>query len=447
MIGAFLTLLGCLAVGAFTQRWWRSYLNPVTLGVLAWTPALVMLNWPQFFVSARYIHLNRPLSFGVFLAMAIAFLSFWAGCALVKTLSARHAFEINPDRVRIKVDPKRLFAFFALGLIIFVYSYMASGLSGFAEMSALEVAESRVSFHMGPISFLIIFMDIAAIGFFALFLQTGRWIYALPLIVGTLAYGATFQKSPIVWLITAALFVSALNPQAVYRLLLRPLTGRVALVVAGIGTIVGLAATNTARGISAEMHTLASSPFIEQLYIYSGATAIKNMSVTIEGYLPSDDPTFGAQMFRPLLWNFVDRDLFAFGRYLEGINQGTYLNSAWVDFRWAGFAISPFVTGILVMLFIRAALAGNLLGLILGAMAARAVVFSIGTDYIFETITWYTIVLALIADRLTRINGPAKSNQRRGGPSHLTPRGYGAPAGGSQRSPVARQSVARTPSR
>src|SRR5438045_827775 len=69
MIGALLTVMLCAAAFWLSLLWWRSYLNPVALGVLSWTPGLVMMNWPQYFLSPLYIHQNREFSILVWYAM------------------------------------------------------------------------------------------------------------------------------------------------------------------------------------------------------------------------------------------------------------------------------------------------------------------------------------------------------------------------------------------
>lgn len=415
MLGAFFTVLGCLSLVWLTQRWWRSYMNPVSLGIFAWMPALVMLNFPQDFVSPVYIHQNRELSMQAIYAMAAGFASFWAGCAFTKMLAPRHAFTLDAERVRLRVNPARLWALYAAGVAVFLYAYMSSGLIEYTALTATEVADRRTALHIGPLSYVMLFMDIGAVGFFARFLQTRRWLYLLPLVVAIFAYGLTLQKSPMVWLLVAAIFVSALNPRAFHELLLQRFLPRIGLFAFVAALLAGLAVTNTVRGISAQNLTSAESPLAEQAYIYSGATAIKNLSVAVEGYLPSDGPLLGTLMARPLLWSFLDRETFAATRYFEGINAATYLNHAWVDFRWAGFFINPFVTGVLVMLFFRMALTGSLAGMVFGAIAARAVVFSIGTDVIFEPVTAYTMALTGIAWLLTRefpIRTASASRQR-----------------------------------
>ncbi len=128
VLETLLTLLVCWCLFVVSRLWWKSHLNPVALGVLAWTPALVMLNWPPYFLSPVYIHLNRPIYSLTYVALAIAFLSFWAGCAVVKAVSKPLAFEVVPARLALRADPARMLAVFAVGLGIFLYAYVQSGL-------------------------------------------------------------------------------------------------------------------------------------------------------------------------------------------------------------------------------------------------------------------------------------------------------------------------------
>lgn len=405
MVDSIFGTIAALVVSAIAfklaWRWWPTWYNPVAIGVLAWIPALVMINWPPLFVTPLYIHQNLPYEYHIFIALPIAFLSFWAGCVLVKTLSPRGAFERRSERMHLFVDDRLLMAFYLIGLTIFLYAYLSSGLTDLTNLDAQAVAERRIALHLGPISFLQMFMDIAAIGFFARFLQTGRWIYAIPIALALLAYGATFQKSLIMWIVVAAIFVGAIHPKATYRLLLKGAVAKMIVIVAGLSVLGLLSFANEARGMSDSRLTDASSPLAEQVYIYSGATAIKNIALSAQEYLPTDGPTYGAYLARPVLWNFVDRDMFDAGRYYEGVNGATYLNAPWIDFRWFGFFIGPLATAILVMFFLRYALSGRLAGLVFGAVAFRAVVFTTGTDIIFEPVVWYMLILALVVDYVT----------------------------------------------
>lgn len=393
MLGTLLTLIVCAALLALSQAWWRSYANPVTLGTLAWMPALVMLNWPPYFLSPLYIHLNRPVSVYLYIAMAMALLAFWAGCVLVKTLSPQEAFHVA-DRDPGDVNVFVAIALFGLGFAVFLYSYLLSGLSDLANLDAQQVAESQLNLHLGVLSFFTLLMDMAAIAMFILFVRTGRVRFlAIPALT-IFCYVATLQKSPVAWLAIAYGTVALVHPRSSYRLLLGTPLRRVLVVGMVVILLIGFFVMNQARGIGQEQMTGASGPLMEQIYIYSGASAIMNLSVTIDGYLPSDPMLYGAYLARNVLWHVLDRDIFGATRYFGGVNTGTYLLYGWADFRWLGFVITPFLTGVVVMTFLRFALAGTFLGIVCGAVAIRAVALSSATDVIFDPITPIILVIA-----------------------------------------------------
>ncbi|MBD8620609.1 hypothetical protein IFT67_16935 [Sphingomonas sp. CFBP 13728] len=408
MIGTLLTLIVCGSLFILSQAWWRSYLNPVSLGILAWMPALVMLNWPPYFLSPIYIYLNRPVSQYIYIAMAMGFLSFWAGCALVKTLSPTGAFQLSEAR-RMDINPVVATGLFSLGLAVFLYSYTSSGLADFANLDAQQVAESRLNLHLGLLSFVTILMDIVAIAMFARFLRTGRWAYLLPPTIAIMCYAATLQKSPVAWLAIAYGVVAFLHPRESYRMLLGTLPRRLLVVGFAITLVAGFFAMNQARGLGETQMTGASGPAMEQIYIYSGASAIMNLSVTVDGYLPSEPKLYGAYIGRPILWHVVDRDLFKATRYFGGVNTGTYLLYGWADFRWLGFVITPLLTGAVVMIFLRFAFAGSLLGMVFGAIAIRAVAISAATDVIFDPLTPIILIIAVVACTAMRLTMPRQA--------------------------------------
>lgn len=432
MIGTLLTLAVCLTLFMISRWWWRSHLNPVSLGILAWTPALIMLNFPPYFLSPHYIHLNRAISFNVYLAMGLSFAFFWAGCALVKAISKRNDFDLNP-RMELSLNVPRAVLLFSVGLAIFLYGYFHSGLLDLQNLDARQVVEARLNLHLGPVSLLGLFMDIVAIGMFARMLQTQRWIYGILPLIAILCQAATLQKSTFMFLVIAYSFVAALHPRATYRLLWKPLPARIGVIIAVITVGGTLLAMNQARGIAVVPMTAAASPVFEQVYIYSGATAIMNVSVTVDGYMPTDPPAMGLYLLRPITWHLVDRDMLFATRYFEGINAATYMIYGWADFWWLGFVITPFITGVAVMLFIRSALRGSIAGLMLGALAAKAVMLSPSTDVMFDPTTLVQFVAAWAAHLFTRIDSPAarsavlaaaaRTTRRSApGPQPLTPR-------------------------
>jgi len=397
VIATLLTIAVVALLLSASQAWWRSWFNPVTWGLLAWTPGLIMMNWPPFFISPLYIHLNRPLIPLLYVALFIAFISFWAGCATAKSLSPANAFVRDPAKLAWRANTTRTLILFGIGFAVFVYAYFNSGLLDMQNLDEVGIAESRVRLHFGWASFLILFMDITGILMFTRFLQRGNPLYALPILIALLCQAATLQKSRFIFLLLGCVFAACLYPKQTYQLFLSSMPRRLLVVLAVVGSLAALMGMNAARGIAVVQMTSASSPLLEQIYIYSNASAIQNVSVTLEGYMPSDAPGMGIYLLRPILWHFLDRDLFFATRYFEGINAATYLIYGWADMRWVGFVVFPFVLGGLSMLFIRAALGGSLIGLMMGVIQLQAVIYSSGTDVMFDPTASIFIGLAAIA--------------------------------------------------
>lgn len=425
MIATLLTISVIGLLIAASQAWWRSLFNPVTLGLLAWTPGLIMMNWPPYFLSPLYIHLNRPLYPLLYVALAIAFLSFWAGCATVKALSPATAYLRDAEKLRWRANLPRTIVLFAVGLAVFVYAYFNSGLLDMQNLDEVGVAESRVRLHFGWASFLILFMDIAGILMFSRFLQRGNIVYALPILIALMCQGATLQKSRFLFLILGCVFVACLYPRQTYQIFLSSLPRKLLVVSIAVGSLLALVGMNAARGIAVVQMTSASSPLLEQLYIYSNASAIQNVSVTLEGYMPSDPPGLGIYLLRPIFWHILDRDLFFATRYFEGVNAATYLIYGWADFRWLGFFVFPFALGAVSMLCIRAALGGSLIGMMLGVIQLQAVIYSPGTDVMFDPTASIFIALSLLAWLLVDYN-PRRTRAAAGLPAYppvAAPRG------------------------
>lgn len=441
MIETLLTIAVIVPLLYASQMWWKSHLNPVTIGILAWTPGLIMLHWQPYFLSPIYIHLNRPVAPELYIALALGFVFFWAGCAVTKALSRPSAFQIQPARLALDINVTRAMIFFGIGLLVFAYVYFNSGLLDLQDLDEVGVAESRLRLHIGPVSFLILFMDVAAIGLFVRFLQQrGGLIYALPLLIAMLCQAATLQKSRFMFLVFAAVLLCALHPRETYHIFFRDAARRLLVGGFGVSVIAALFAMNAARGVATTQMTAASSSVLEQVYIYSGAAAMQNVSVTLEGYMPSDEPAMGAYLARPVLWHFVDRDLFFVSRYFEGINAATYLIYGWGDFRWYGFVITPFILGILVMLFLRFTLSGTMIGFVLGVIEMQVLVYSPNTDVMFDPTTLVLIAIGLIAQFFTY-----PFERRRSGRPTYTVRPGGLPPPASRMPGPARGPGARTP--
>lgn len=401
MIGFFITLVLITVAFRVARAWWPSHLNPVTFGIIAWSPALFMLNFRPYFVSPLYIHLNRPVGLSLYIALLFSFMSFWLGCLLVKTLSKRGAFTINEGMVLARFSPERASILFLTGFAVLMYAYWQSGLVELRSLDPNEIAVRRLALHLGWLSFANFLMDATAIGFFAYFVRTGRFAFLLPTLIAFLAYGATLQKSPIVGLLAGCLLAAAIQPRSVAIRLWGNGASRLVVILAGTLLVLTMFGMNDARGMSDVQMTAADAAWKEQMFIYSGATAILNLAATIDGYLPSNEAALGAYLARPVLWLLLDMDKLQFAQNFEGVNTATYMIYGWSDFRWVGFFIMPFLLGCLVMSYLRFALSGSLWGLLLGAVAVRALIISPSTDFVFDPNATIFIVIAIFASWFT----------------------------------------------
>ncbi len=414
MIGTLLTLAVCAITWTLARVWWRHFLNPVSFSVLAWAPALVLLNWPPYFIYPYYWHLNRPIGILLYTALALACISFWLGCATAKAMSKPGSFDIVPSRLVFEVKEGPAIVLFVIGFLVFVYSYVNSGLMDMANLDVREIAESQRNLYIGRLTFLTFFMDIVAIAFLAQFVWTRKVIYLAPLLIALACEAATLQKSLLMLVVSAAIFVFAINPSASYQLFWKTPMRRLLFGALILGLVVGLISMNAARKHLETRYTATSFPLHEELYIYTGSSAIVNLSNTIEGYLSQPPPAMGVYLAKPVLWYVIDRSYYdEAAQEFGGINTGTYLLEAWADFRWFGFFIWPFLTGVAVMLFLRLGLSGTLTGLLFGAVAVRAVIFSPSTEVIFEPATWIILAQALFADFLIRKRPSAGYTPRR----------------------------------
>jgi len=393
-----LAALSVLVLGVLLARTiWPYRLNPILIGVLIWAPAVLLSTLPREFNLPIYSHLNRDIGLGVTAAMLISFIYFSAGVCAVLAVVGSSGWDSRLLRQPVNVDDGRMALLFCLGFLVFAYSFSRTGLGDVVSLEPNEVAESRLRLHLGPLSFVTLFLDIGAVVFLARMLETRRFIYGLPAVLATVCYMMTLQKSPTVFIALSAAFLFMLQPAAAREMLFgtprRGLTS-VLLVLVVIGALFVM---NALRGIGVIPMTTFEWPWFEQVYIYSGATAILNLSASIEGHVPLDPPTMGLLLAKPITWHLVDRNLLDPTRYFEGINAATYLVYPWSDFRWAGFAITPFLTGVLTTLFFRMALRRTIYGLVFGAIAFKAVVFSVNTDVIFDPTTLIQMAIALVA--------------------------------------------------
>lgn len=393
----------CIAAIALGRIAWRHRLNPITIGALVWSPALVLASIPREFLSPVYDYLNHTIGLGVFAALILGFVGFSAGVLTVMAFTGKRCWSTAAiNQYKVNIHEGRLVLLFALGLAVYLYAFQRAGLGDVLNLEPDEVAESRLSLHLGPLSFAVLFIDVGAIVFMARMFETGRYLYGAPMLVALTAHMATLHKSPTMFLALSSLFLCLLYPRQARDMTFG--TPHRALVSTLIATMIALSllVMNALRGIGIIQMTTFEWTWFEQVYIYSGGTAILDLSAAIKGLVPNDPPTFGLVLAKPITWHIVDRGLLNPTRHFGGINAATYLIYPWSDFRWIGFIVTPFLTGALIVAFFRLALRKTVYGLMLGAIAFKAVIFSPNTDVLFDPTTTIVIAFAVLAHLVVR---------------------------------------------
>ncbi|MCR5885708.1 oligosaccharide repeat unit polymerase [Rhizobacter sp. J219] len=410
---------------ALATAWsaWRYRLNPIVIALLAWTPAVVLTTIPYEFVLPLYDHLNKGVGLPAVVAMLMGFAGFSMGVLVTHAFYGHKPWDMIAARhsAITATDDRRLLQLFLVGLAIFSYAFSRSGLAFQLGLEPDEIFKSRLAFHLGPISSAVLFLDVTAIVFFAKLMENRRMVYVLPMLIAIAGYMITLQKSRVMFMGLSAVFLLLLYPAQARELVFGTMTRRLVTGLAVLTVIAGLFIMNAMRGIGLIPNTTFESPLVEQTFIYSGATAVLNLSAAVEGHVPSDAPTYGMVLTRPVLTHFIaNRELLNPTKYFEGLNAATYLIYPWGDFRWFGFLLVPFLTGMLATIYLRAALRKTVMGLTLGSLAFTAAVFSVNTDVIFDQTTLVVMLMAFIAHSYAKVR-PKRRKAKRAAPVNAEP--------------------------
>ena len=405
-----LVIVLLLTLGSVLARaLWRHRLNPIFIGLVVWAPALVLSTLPHEFLSPLYDHLNKEVGRQAVMSMVVAFVFFSVGVLCVTAVVGTKPWDKVLHRHSVQVDDRKLLALFGIGLLVFLYSFQQSGLVDLVALDPEEVASSRLRLHLGPVSFAIFFLDVASLVFLAKMMETRRFVYLLPIAISIVCHMSTLQKSRVLFLVIGVVFMFLLHPAATRDIAFGTPKRRVITCSVALLCLLSLFAMNALRGIGVISLTTFESPWLEQFYIYSGATAVLNLSAAIQGHVPSDPPTLGMVLARPISWHLANRDLLNPTKYFEGINAATYLIYPWGDFRWFGFVITPFLTGSLITIYLWLSLKKTVVGIVLGAIGFEAIVFSVNTDVIFDPTTAILILIAMLVQGLVTRRRPMQA--------------------------------------
>lgn len=400
-------------VGAFVAAWqlWPCRLNPMALFVLAWAPGLLFTTVRYHFITDTYAVLNNGVGLITYCTVLYAFMAFSLGALVARDAFGPMYGSTGPITAVAMSDDRKLWQLFAIGLAVFIYAFAKSGLINQLNLSPEEVFERRLALHLGPVSHLVIFLDVTSTVFTAKYFETKRIRYLLPLVITLVCYAATLQKSRVLFIALSSTFITLLYPREAKKLIAGTFVRKLISITVVFFFTVLLLVMNAMRGIGSDRYTDFESTVTEQVFIYSGATAIINLAAAIEEHVTIDPPTNGLVLLRPLIWHFVDRESINPTKYFEGINASTFLIYPWADFRWMGIILVPFLTGFLVTLYFRMAWRRSILGFMLGAIGFYAVALSVNTDVVFDPTTLVILIVSVMA------HGYAGTSQR-GIPRH-----------------------------
>ncbi len=384
----------------------KRILSAPALVLFSWAPALTFSAMDVVFIHPNYQALNYGVDLPAYVFLNINFFFFCLGSLFL--LSLYNLYPIKranaPSEGTLSPNPERFYDLYSLpmgllflfSLFICLYALSKSGLSVAVGTDAKEVYDSRLAFHLGPINHFILLLDITAVFFFAKALIKQRLLYVIPFIAALFCYLLTLQKSRILFVFFSVTFVAIIYWREFVYLFLKSAVTRYSLYVVIILFIIGVALTNVARGIGITRYTTLDSVIVEQLFIYTGASAIRNLSATLSGVIQSDASTYGAIFIRSILWGSIDREILNPTRYYGGINNGTALIFYWWDLRGGAWVVS-FISGFVASLFLKRAESKKFIPLVLGCVAFNYCIFSVFTDQMYEPTTLIFVFILIFS--------------------------------------------------
>lgn len=130
----------CVALSLVTARiMWMHRLNPIFIGVIVWAPALVMATLPHEFLSPLYDHLNREIGSTTLVALIASLTFFSAGVLCSTAVVGKDGWDRILKQNTIQTDDCKLLALYCVGLTVFLYSYLQSGLVDLAKIGRAHV--------------------------------------------------------------------------------------------------------------------------------------------------------------------------------------------------------------------------------------------------------------------------------------------------------------------
>lgn len=397
--GIFIILFLVLCLMASKQVF-RYRLNaPLVIG-LAWAPALILSTLEIQFISSRYYYLSNLDNSLVYVLVVLSFISIFVGYAI--------GYRNKPMGMMLFSVDKRLsilnVLFFSL-LFAYAYAIFNSNvlLAWVEDLEPQEVSENRINVHMGWVSHLFLGLNFLAAHYLVMFKKSKKKVFLLPLVFLVFTHGMTLQKSPVFGFVLQMLFLYILMPKSsgmVKKLNFK--FSRLLLIVAlGVFLVGFFLVSNEMRGIGVHHRLTDLHPIVEQFVIYLGATAILNMSASVNELIQMVELS-GLLKFQSLSSLTGDRAFFNVTEYLQGINNGTVLMYWWADMGLFGVIYHGIVFGLLVG-FVQIHARKSMLMLYFSSLLYQFLAMSIFTEFLYSARTVLTVLVIIVLNFLLRL--------------------------------------------
>jgi len=329
---------------------------------LASPPVIICFSWSiSLFLASlnityepRLSHFNQHLTTDSWLIIFFSILCFYLGSLFAMfPLRTRNRLELGSNLAKIDRNRLRIIALLSFGIAFAVYS-LAVVKNGGVPAFSVNVNADRAKFIPGTLGvFLTLFQ-----------------LVVLITVIKVMIYGIRHSKLEIVLSLTA-LICSLLTTQRVAAIetvlmsivaivVIWPYTSweirRIRtkpLIIFG-GLLLSLfvwsfVMIGDARGLTQVQLTDLGNQILEQLFIYFGGPAPRNLQMAMEGgiYYGSNETKYGALFFRPLLWFTGFRNEVSVNDTFQGPNNATALFHYYIDFGLLGITLISLFWGVI----------------------------------------------------------------------------------------------------
>jgi oligosaccharide repeat unit polymerase len=407
---ALVVLIVGAAVVSLCYRLTRDWLSPPFLLISVWTAVLFLVNLDVRYTS-YYDFFNEPLLWDTWLVIIGALLCFLLGSLIVLKPHSRACRQSGKTNSQQGWDNRKVWTSIILsfvgGLGVFAYSVWRAGtVPILAETPSLAAIGFRPPFWNNFYSLFIIVIVLAAIRTAGFGGWRRNWAAVVLAILSFAALISTLERHD-AWqsfVIAIVVWILVRRNQQILRpsgLIRGRLANAVLLSAAAFLLLAAFVQVAEVRGLPSNQIVEIPNYAWAQIYLYSGAPAIKNFQWVIHGHV---DFRYGALLLRPILWYLRIRQPVMVENIFVGPNTATFLYYYFLDFGYVGTLLVPLTLGFLCAIAYRKACEStSMLWITWYSLLVSCIVFTPTGERFFEPSTlWYALLFAAV-DRYCRL--------------------------------------------